>query len=361
MHISSHIKTDTNATTNLTSTLHSEKKGKLKENARISQFVKPLFIAIGIMSVTAVLIALAATHVVSLTVATVLGVGVSFVLTAYFVYKLAKKVFKHETKESPSTPSNSYQTAPSKNPTNTSSKTKTLSSSTVKTETSPANPVRESLETGKNLLIEMRKNNGISPASLPIFNYLVVKIFQKKSVLFDINAGQPADQTFKGVDDRSTLLSTRIFSPRTTNLEGARDLGRFMQEAAQANIPFKRFFIPVIAPGSIDHAILIAVEIDSGDSSKANITVIDPFGISSYTRSAEAYAESLKDSFNSPKTSIVVNKVKQQVDGTTCGYHQLMNTELLFDVPNIQEFVKAGKMPKRPTQEIKNFIDRHLD
>lgn len=114
----------------------------------------------------------------------------------------------------------------------------------------------------------------------------------------------------------------------------------------------KKIFIPIVFnnPSKIGHLVLLVIEPDPGDEKKANVTFINTWGtVSPYQFEEKLVEDAVRKAY--PGCTYVSNKDRLW-SGPFCGIDVVENARLLADVDNVQEFVAAGKLPKRDKKAI---------
>jgi hypothetical protein len=205
--------------------------------------------------------------------------------------------------------------------------------------------------------------SGVSAAGREVFSYLVTQLFLNKPLgIFASLINGPHFELHNSNQFKTLILPINGAEDQTgCKREGAAWANFIVQfnanRIAQGMTPQTKVFLPFVVPGEVRHAILGVVEYNPENPSKANITIIDPFGKnSSYRNNSEAFAEGIKSVFSSPDSKVVFNEVVQQTDGITCGFQQVLNIKDLGKKPDIQNFVEKKGLPARPIEAIQAFI-----
>lgn len=122
-----------------------------------------------------------------------------------------------------------------------------------------------------------------------------------------------------------------------------------------------KIFIPFAYKYPIPHGMLIVIEPSKTNPEAARITLVDSLGDSnSYRDTLLGFSKQLQTLFPSDETTVVCNKVRQQRDGLTCGFHVLENILLLAKQENAQEFVQNGELPKRSKKDISKRLQKYI-
>lgn len=122
-----------------------------------------------------------------------------------------------------------------------------------------------------------------------------------------------------------------------------------------------KIFIPFAYEHPIPHGMLIVVEPSKTNPEAARITLVDSLGDSNaYRETLLGFATELQKLFPSDETTVVCNKVRQQRDGLTCGFHVLENILLLAKQENAEGFVKNGELPKRSKKDISKRLQKYV-
>ena len=216
---------------------------------------------------------------------------------------------------------------------------------------------------------QLAKHGVQGSCDLTVFNYLIAKLFWDShfTIIFNfLNDGVAESFPFewKGKNPDSLLL------PLSASSTAAKNVGIAWSEIIHAEQqlriekglpPFKKAFLPYIAPGGIAHAILVTLDLNDKDATQAAITVIDPLGPNSgYRKSAEDLVVGLKTRFSSAETTVLFSQKVQQTDGTTCGFHQILNIRDLAAVPNMQEAVRDGHLQSRSKEQIIEWVKNEI-
>lgn len=213
----------------------------------------------------------------------------------------------------------------------------------------------------------LAKNGVEGRCNLQTYNYLLTKLFLplKLNLIYYLpNSGKSDYIFYPGAGVHADKL---VMQPATgETFEDVKRSGKFLgdyfqqiqNERIKEGLPFlKKVFMPFIVPGSIGHAILLVIEVDENQPREAKVTVIDPLGKDhGYKRVEAQLIYGLVESFNLKTTSLLFNQKRQQFDGISCGFHQVLNIKELLEVPDVQSFVQNGQLKARQTNEIKKWI-----
>lgn len=136
-----------------------------------------------------------------------------------------------------------------------------------------------------------------------------------------------------------------------------------LKKYAEANeaSPIPKLFFPMAAfpTKGVPHALLLVIEVDSDEKTKAKISLVNSFGSQggAYKVFEQRILEAAQEVFNSPLTVIIKNEVKQQLDGFSCGWHMIENIEWLSQVVDAGEAIRQRKLPVRSSQAIKDLYN----
>jgi hypothetical protein len=134
------------------------------------------------------------------------------------------------------------------------------------------------------------------------------------------------------------------------------NLKKILQAYAQATLQNRipKIFIPTSAHPKmgIPHALLLIVEIEP--QSQTRISIVNSFGQGGYQTFVNKLTEVAQEIF--PFSTIVQNSVCQQQDGWTCALHMLENIDMLTQIENVQDFIRAKKLPQRSSEELREIF-----
>lgn len=216
---------------------------------------------------------------------------------------------------------------------------------------------------------ELAEKGVESCCGLRIYNYLITRVFSSLGVnliykfpdvpsnfFFGKNGGKHNDVLIMGIATETWDLQ----KIRNSAKESCEFIHKVQAERiAKGENPYTKVFFPFVVPGEIDHAILVAFELNPQDPKAAKISVVNPLGANTNYKKCEAhFALGCREAFSSKDTTIVFNQIKQQLDGLTCGFHQVLNMKELIDQSDIQKYVSEGKLSVRSTESIREWISR---
>lgn len=211
---------------------------------------------------------------------------------------------------------------------------------------------------------------GLTGCSTPRYNFLLTEFLENSDVTYQVNLirkpnvyiGNRNIQDDKAHDDKASQIVRYMVDLKDVKsaYDWAYEEGQDMQQANEERMkmglsPFAKWFFPIKAFGN--HGILAVIETTSDEPLKAKITLIDSFGKNSgYSKCSKAVVKGFKKAFSSSQTTSVYNEIVQQSDGSTCGYHQLLNIRDLTKISNIQEYVAQGKLTPRTREELTKIV-----
>lgn len=110
---------------------------------------------------------------------------------------------------------------------------------------------------------------------------------------------------------------------------------------------------------NINHDIVVVIEPDSRNHDKARITIVNPVGNEEHAEYEDAAIRAIQQSYSSRASRTVKNKKIQQYDPDGCGLHAIENIAVLKDVPNVQRFIEAGRLPDRTPDMVTRVYGVH--
>lgn len=143
-----------------------------------------------------------------------------------------------------------------------------------------------------------------------------------------------------------------------------KELAPFLKKEIAQNLAGMRpakIFIPIIfnSPNNTPHIVLLVIEPDQEDVTKANITLVNTWGKNITYKNEE---DLIKDeAFKAyPNCSFAKNKI-QTYQGPYCGIDVIENARLLANVDDVQAFIVEGKLPSRNKKEIVQYTHAHAE
>lgn len=216
--------------------------------------------------------------------------------------------------------------------------------------------------------IELLKSD-VPNVGLDIYSFLIFTLDQPHGLAVTVDMGDARyGYMLDDINDCNQLILPMLSANNNLNdfketaAHWAKRALQFNKERVkEGRSPYTKFFFPIAVPGVVQHGVLGVVELGSEKDPKVKITIIDPLGENSgYRALSSAFAEGLQSAFslkNTLATKLVFSKVKQQLDGRSCGYHQFLNIRDLLNQDDIQNFVEEKKLTIRSRKEIETFVE----
>jgi hypothetical protein len=120
-----------------------------------------------------------------------------------------------------------------------------------------------------------------------------------------------------------------------------------------------KILFPVVfnSPNKTNHAVLLVIEPDQKNETKANITLVNTWGKNTAYKEEEDLIENAVSKAY-PNCSFVKNKVRTY-SGPYCGIDVIENARLLANVNDVQKFIAENRLPSRDKKTIDQCILEH--